>query len=254
MLALRPMLHSGAAGSRLRFSAAGTSVRVLSQARPSFLSGSRPVARSPLVPKYPGTSGVRFTPSLLQSWHLSPQLGAASHFSSFFGGSGGRRPGGNRLAQGAGLIGAASLLLGKSKYLLAGLKLTKFASLGSMILSVGTYSMFFGLPYATGMVGLLLVHETGHALVMRSKGIPFSPMVFMPFVGAVVAMRKQPRDAWDEAIIAMGGPVLGSLGAGAVAIAASALDSQLCYALAEWGYMINLFNLLPIGALGTCLL
>ena len=59
------------------------------------------------------------------------------------------------------------------------LKLTKFASLGSMLLSVraktenpkpsvthayvhtkvGAYSMFFGVPYAVGMVGLLLVHE-----------------------------------------------------------------------------------------------
>ena len=127
--------------------------------------------------------------------------------------------------------------------------MTKFASLGSMMISIGTYSMFFGLPYAAGMVALLLVHETGHALVMMQRGIPFSPMVFMPFVGAVVAMRKQPRDAWEDALVALGGPALGSVGAGAVAIAAHATQHQLFFALADFGFMVNLFNLLPIGVL-----
>lgn len=176
---------------------------------------------------------------------LQQQLGAITHFSNW------NRPkgGGNRLAQGAGLIGAASVLIGKSKYLLGALKVTKFASLGSMILSIGTYSMFFGLPYAAGMVGLLLVHESGHALVMLNRGIPFSPMVFMPFVGAVVAMRRQPRDAWEDALVALGGPFLGSAGAGAVALTAHATNSQLLFALADFGFMINLFNLLPIGSL-----
>lgn len=144
---------------------------------------------------------------------------------------------------GTGLI----LLAGKGKYLLGALKLTKFASLGSMLLTVGTYSMFFGLPYAAGMVGLILVHETGHALVMHRYGVPFSPMVFVPFVGATVMMKRAPKDAYQEAMIAFGGPVMGSLGAAGVAFAGSATDSQLMYALADFGYMINLFNLLPIG-------
>ena len=52
------------------------------------------------------------------------------------------------------------MLMGKGKYLLGALKLTKFASLGSMVVSVGAYSMVFGLPYAAGMVGLILVHES----------------------------------------------------------------------------------------------
>jgi membrane-associated protease RseP (regulator of RpoE activity) len=50
-------------------------------------------------------------------------------------------------------------------------------------------------------------------------------------------------------MIAFGGPVLGTVAAGATAIAGNTLDSQLLYALADWGYMINLFNLLPIGSM-----
>ena len=116
-----------------------------------------------------------------------------------------------------------------------------------MLVTVGTYSMFYGLPFAAGMVGLILVHESGHALVMRKLGIPFSPMVFVPFIGAAVQMKRLPRDAYDEALVAFGGPVLGSVGACAVGAAGLALDSNLLIALAAFGFMINLFNLLPIG-------
>ncbi|GKY94570.1 hypothetical protein MPSEU_000422600 [Mayamaea pseudoterrestris] len=154
-----------------------------------------------------------------------------------------------RLAQGVSVLGAASLLLGKTKYLLAALKVTKLASLGSMVVTIGTYSMFFGVPYATGMVGLILVHETGHALVMLRRNIPFSPMVFVPFMGAVIAMRKQPRDAWEDALVAFGGPALGSAGALGVAVVAANTDSQLLYALADFGFMINLFNMMPLGSM-----
>lgn len=60
-------------------------------------------------------------------------------------------------------------------------------------------------------------------------------------------MRKHPRDCYDEALIAFGGPVAGMGAAFAVAAGASMTDSQLLYALADFGFMINLFNMLPIG-------
>jgi hypothetical protein len=94
--------------------------------------------------------------------------------------------------QGAGLFSAGAVLLGKSKYLIGALKLTKLASLGSMVFTIGTYSMFFGFPYACGMVGLITVHEAGHALVMHQRGIPFSPMVFM------VSMKETKRKKEDK--------------------------------------------------------
>lgn len=187
-------------------------------------------------------------PILLRTRHaLSLHLGSVSHLTSWQNTPPGKPPR-NRITAGIGAVGTGLVLLaGKGKYLLGALKLTKFASLGSMLLTVGTYSMFFGLPYAAGMVGLILVHESGHALVMRHYGVPFSPMVFVPFMGASVMMKRAPRDAFQEAMIAFGGPVMGSMGAAGVAVAGAASDSQLLYALADFGYMINLFNLLPIG-------
>ncbi|KAG7342956.1 hypothetical protein IV203_020901 [Nitzschia inconspicua] len=179
---------------------------------------------------------------------LHCNMGAVAYFST---NPPGRFPPTNNRRMGAlGALGTGAVVLfGKTKYIIGALKWTKLASLGSMLLTVGTYSMFFGLPYAAGMVGLILVHEIGHALVMHQRGIPFSPMVFVPFMGAAIAMRQQPRDAWEDALVAFGGPVLGSVGAAAVGVAGHTMDSQLLIALADFGFMINLFNLLPLGSM-----
>jgi hypothetical protein len=72
-------------------------------------------------------------------------------------------------------------------------------------------------------------------------------MVFIPFMGAAIAMEKPAKNAYEDALIAFGGPVLGTAGAMITSYAAVSMDSQLLYALADFGYMINLFNLLPIG-------
>lgn len=90
------------------------------------------------------------------------------------------------------------------------------------------------------MVGLIAVHEAGHALVMHQRGIPFSPMVFVPFMGAAIVMNRMPRDAWEDAVVGYGGPALGSVGAGVCAVGAHMTDSQLLFALADFGFMINL--------------
>ena len=144
---------------------------------------------------------------------------------------------------------AAVFLMSKAKFLLVGLKLTKAMPLALMVLSSFAYSLFFGWPYAVGMVGLIFMHECGHALVMRQYGVPFSPMVFIPFVGAVIVMNKEASDAYEEALIALGGPALGSATALAVGMSGVAMDSQLLIALADFGYMVNLFNLMPIGSM-----
>jgi hypothetical protein len=149
---------------------------------------------------------------------------------------------------------AGAFALAKGKSLLILLKLTKLAPLLSMILTSGTYAIFFGWKFAVGMVGLIFFHgkkirkptteelfflfvlysllETGHMLVMNYFGVPFSAAVYIPFVGAFVGMKAPPKDAWQDAVIAFGGPVLGTVAAGATSLAAVSTDSQLLFALA----------------------
>lgn len=142
-----------------------------------------------------------------------------------------------------------AFVLGKGKLLFGVLQVTKLSTLLTMFLTVGAYTMFWGLPFALGFVLLIFVHEMGHALVMRQQGIRAGAPVFIPFVGAVIAMRSLPRNAYVEALVGIGGPVLGSLGALVCLLIGWASGSQFWYALAWIGFMINLFNLIPISPL-----
>ena len=63
-------------------------------------------------------------------------------------------------------------------------------------------------------------------------------------MGAVVQMKDQPKNAYVEALVAFGGPVLGSMGALATAAAGIYLDSQLLMALGQVSHPLSLSNTL----------
>lgn len=155
----------------------------------------------------------------------------------------------HRLAR-LGWLGAVLVFtLGKFKFVLMGLKLMKFSSILTMLVSIWAYSIIFGWPFSVGFVLLILVHELGHGIVMRQLGIPAGPPIFIPFVGAVIAMKGRPRNAYIEALVAFGGPVLGSAAALVCLLIAFVLESDFWQALAYSGFLINFFNLLPISPL-----
>jgi Zn-dependent protease len=145
----------------------------------------------------------------------------------------------------ASLLGAA----GKLKALGALVSVLQLKTFVSMLLSVGMYATEWGWPFATGFVLLIFVHELGHWIVLRGEGIDAGAPVFIPFVGAFITMREQPRDAYVEAKVAIGGPVLGSIGAWAVLAVGLATESPLLAALGHTGILINLFNLVPLAPL-----
>jgi Zn-dependent protease len=120
---------------------------------------------------------------------------------------------------------------------------------GSMLFMAWVYARYYGWPFAAGFVLLIFIHECGHLLMARKLGLRVGAPMFIPFVGALITMKESPRNAWVEAQVAIGGPLLGSLGAG-VCLSIYALTGQPLYAgLAYFGFMINLFNLTPIGFL-----
>ena len=138
-------------------------------------------------------------------------------------------------------IGAAGALLAKfapvvlkSKFLL------------SLLVSAAFYVWLGGWWFGVGLIVLLFVHEMGHVLEARRQGLPVSVPVFIPFMGALISMKRLPRDAWREARLAIAGPLLGSTGALALYLAGTAYDSQHLKALAFLGFLLNLFNLLPV--------
>lgn len=165
-------------------------------------------------------------------------------------GSAPRKGSWGRRLRALGPIGIAlGFVLSKLKLIIPLLKLTKLSTLLSMLVSVWAYGLFWGWPFAVGFVLLIFVHEMGHAVVLKHQGIHAGAPVFIPFVGAVIAMKGRPRDAYVEALVGIGGPILGSLGALACLVVAGITGSAFWYALAWTGFMINLFNLIPISPL-----
>ena len=79
----------------------------------------------------------------------------------------------------------------------------------------------------------------------RRASLPARP-VFIPFVGAVIGMKGLPRNAYVEAKVGLAGPVLGTLGAAVMLAIGETTNSDLVRAAAHTGFLLNLFNLLPI--------
>ena len=148
---------------------------------------------------------------------------------------------------------AALALLGKGKVLLTGLKALSFGKLllsgGSMLTMIWVYAQGGGWRFATGFVLLILVHEMGHAVAIREAGLPAGYPVFIPFFGAVIALKGQPRSSLVEARIALAGPVAG--GAAALVCVTGYLwtHERWWLALASAGFLLNLFNLTPLSPL-----
>jgi len=121
-----------------------------------------------------------------------------------------------------------------------------FVTAGTALVSVAAYSLFFGWWFAAGFVALLFVHEMGHVIALRREGIKASAPMFIPFMGAAIFSRSLGDNALAEARVGLAGPVLGSIGAAAVAVVGELTGSSLLIALAYFGFFINLFNLLPV--------
>ncbi|HCP90871.1 MAG TPA: hypothetical protein DIT76_02295 [Spartobacteria bacterium] len=120
---------------------------------------------------------------------------------------------------------------------------------GTMLLMIWIYTKMWGWQFGVGFVLLLLVHECGHLIVAKKFGLKVGAPVFIPFMGAFIALKEAPRNAWVEACVGIGGPMLGTLGALACNSLGEIFDAPVFIALAWFGYFLNLFNLTPVGML-----
>lgn len=149
-------------------------------------------------------------------------------------------------------LGAVGYLLVKFKVVIFGL--LKFLPLllktgGTMLLSIWAYAYTMGWPFAVGFVVLIFVHECGHLVAAKRLGLKVGAPVFIPFMGAFIALKEAPRNAWIEAQVGIGGPLLGTVGALICFIVSFFTGNPLYAALAHTGFFLNLFNLAPVGFL-----
>ena|SRR5438105_2363175 len=154
----------------------------------------------------------------------------------------------------SGLIVLVGVVLLKLKALIVnpfeGFGVMQFAVAGATLLvTVLAYAAKFRLGLVIGFVLITLIHEIGHAVVIRAKGLHAGFMVFIPFIGGAVTLKDQPRSAYDDAQIGLAGPIAGTF-ASLVSLQIFKWTGNPLYLLiALTGFILNLINLLPIGML-----
>jgi Zn-dependent protease len=125
-----------------------------------------------------------------------------------------------------------------------------FAKFFTFFVSFAAYSFWFGSwKFGLGFVLLILVHELGHVAEARRQGVPVSWPTFIPFLGAFVTVQHAGLAPRRSALISLAGPFVGGLGAAVVWAVGSVQNTEWLVVLANIGFLLNAFNLLPIGFL-----
>ncbi len=119
------------------------------------------------------------------------------------------------------------------------------------LLLLGSLAAFVAVSVAQGtssvmdlatLVGVLLVHELGHALAMLVVGYRDVRIFFIPFFGAAAAGRKHGVARWKQAIVLLAGPLPGVVAGGVLLLVATPVPRIVALQL----LVINGLNLLPL--------
>lgn len=95
------------------------------------------------------------------------------------------------------------------------------------------------------LIGVLLLHESGHFLGMRYFGYRDLQMFFIPLFGAAVRGEKRGVPAWQEAMVLLLGPLPGLILGCGIYFLDLAAPQPILRTGATWLVAINFLNLLP---------
>jgi Zn-dependent protease len=148
-------------------------------------------------------------------------------------------------------VGAALVAVwAYGKYiLLFAFKFKFLATFLTMFVSFGAYALFFGPWAALGIVVMIFVHEMGHVIEIRRQGMKATAPIFIPFFGAAIFQRQHAQSPIHQAQIGIAGPLAGTVAATAAFALYAVTHSPIVLFWAYFGFLINLFNLIPYGML-----
>jgi Zn-dependent protease len=145
-----------------------------------------------------------------------------------------------------GPLAALGVVLAKSKALLVLFKLKFLLSLAGFI---AVYWALWGPKFGVGFAVLILIHEMGHFIDIKRRGLPADMPVFLPGFGAYVRWRSLGVTLETRAAISLAGPLAGWIGAAACALTYLKTGDALWAALARSSAWLNVMNLIPIWVL-----
>lgn len=119
----------------------------------------------------------------------------------------------------------------------------------SMVLFAVTFSIVIDdYLFIALLIGVLLVHELGHYLMMKRFGYENLNMFFIPFMGAMVQGEKEKYSQKETLIMVLSGPVPGVI-LGTLLLFYGNYEYDWIIQLGILAVLINALNLLPIDPL-----
>lgn len=153
----------------------------------------------------------------------------------------------NAWARRFGPLAPIAILLAKSKGLLLALFKLKF--LLSFFSFIAVYVALFGWWFGAGFAVSILIHEMGHFIDIKRRGLPAEMPVFLPGLGAFVQWKSLGVTRRQIAEISLAGPLAGWIAAACCLLIFNHTHNPLWAALARTGAVINVLNLIPVWAL-----
>jgi Zn-dependent protease len=138
------------------------------------------------------------------------------------------------------------LVLAKGKFLLSLFKLKFLLSLGSFI---AVYWALYGIRFGIAFALLILLHEMGHYLEIKRRGLPADMPVFLPGIGAYVRWSALGVTTETRSYVSLAGPCAGAIGAAFCALVWWQTGDGFWVGLASLTAMLNLLNLIPVWVL-----
>jgi Zn-dependent protease len=124
--------------------------------------------------------------------------------------------------------------------------LLKLKFLLSMVAFFGIYWALFGWKFAAGFTVGLLIHEMGHYIAAKRRGLKVDLPTFIPGMGAYVRWYSQGTSREDLARIALAGPLFGLSVAAAFLGLWFVWHADVFMVLAYVTAWVNFLNLVPI--------
>jgi Zn-dependent protease len=153
----------------------------------------------------------------------------------------------NAWAKRLGPFAPIAILLAKSKTLLLAIFKLKF--LLSFFSFAGLYVMVFGWRFGIGFAASILIHEMGHFINVKRRGLPAEMPVFLPGLGAYVRWTGLGVTLRQRAQISLAGPLAGWVAASGCYLIYTQTHEPIWAALAHAGAFLNLLNLIPVWVL-----
>jgi Zn-dependent protease len=97
---------------------------------------------------------------------------------------------------------------------------------------------------AVGVLALIFVHEMGHFIAARMRGVAVTMPTFTPF-GAYVLTGPSSSVA-EEAYVKLAGPLVGGVASVAALALGAAIGSPMLVQVGTIGVFLNLFNMIPL--------